>query len=534
MILLFFLQILIEIYEIQARNFSSNIDIKSSIHDQDLDVHKPIIKEIRVEPLINDYKVDYDDNIQSLDKIINEKLVTTLPENSKEVCNLNTENKENSTEESILNTENCTDDFGDSIEKCYIVKTKSSDITKNQELISFLKSNNIKPTKTYSKLFGGFTFCTKNPNISKKIKYLSIVSEIEPDLEYKINSVQSTIPFYMFLMNNLDNTIFKNYIINNRLFDLLGINTIFNYLFGSYTYNFTGKNIEIYVLDTTVDINDSEIKGRVSNLFKNDLCNTHGTNVAKVIGGKNMGFAKDSNLKILNVVNCSGIVKLSEIISGLEKIPKNLKKPTVLYLSINGPKSNLFNRIISKITENNVIVVSAAGNNHDIACNYSPGSSENVINVGSINQDGDISKFSNFGGCIRIFALGEEIDSNSNLGNKLMGTSFSAAIVTGAVAIYLEKFPNATQTEIWNYLNSNSIWNKNGYLALKIPQLDKETDSIESTKNIIPNQSTYSFKTMCLKYYFIGITIPIICITFLILIILYFIRRHRTRKEIII
>ncbi|TBT98441.1 hypothetical protein CWI39_2432p0010, partial [Hamiltosporidium magnivora] len=115
MILLFFLQILIEIYEIQARNFSSNIDIKSSIHDQDLDVHKPIIKEIRVEPLINDYKIDYDDNIQSLDKIINEKLVTTLPENSKEVCNLNTENKENSTEESILNTENCTDDFGDSI-----------------------------------------------------------------------------------------------------------------------------------------------------------------------------------------------------------------------------------------------------------------------------------------------------------------------------------------------------------------------------------------------------------------------------------
>jgi len=81
----------------------------------------------------------------------------------------------------------------------------------------------------------------------------------------------------------------------------------------------------------------------------------------------------------------------------------------------------------------------AAGNNGKDACQYSPASASQygAVVVGSINSDDSLSKFSNYGKCITIYAPGYRILSTSNLDNssfrEMSGTSMAAPHVTGVI-----------------------------------------------------------------------------------------------------
>ena len=87
-----------------------------------------------------------------------------------------------------------------------------------------------------------------------------------------------------------------------------------------------------------------------------------------------------------------------------------------------------------------IIVVAATGNDGRNRLLY-PASYLNCISVGSINKSLDISSFSNYNVFMTMVAPGDDLVFDIN-GEKITdsGTSFSAPLVSGTLALLKEKF----------------------------------------------------------------------------------------------
>lgn len=104
------------------------------------------------------------------------------------------------------------------------------------------------------------------------------------------------------------------------------------------------------------------------------------------------------------------------------------------------------------------VVIAAVGHKGDATFSY-PAAYEEVIGVGSTNRAGDLAAFSNCNGSTSVCALGENVRSigwtRSDVLAKCTGTSPSAAIVSGGVALAKEVYPEMTQGELMALLERN-------------------------------------------------------------------------------
>lgn len=118
-----------------------------------------------------------------------------------------------------------------------------------------------------------------------------------------------------------------------------------------------------------------------------------------------------------------------------------------------------------KWNQENIIFVNASGNLPiDVYLNDvtpSSFSNPNIVNVGSSDDFGNRSSFSGYGKTVTLFAPGESIpiiyaNSGWDEAKAASGTSFSAAIVSGAAALVWSAFPRATAAEIITLLHEGS------------------------------------------------------------------------------
>lgn len=100
--------------------------------------------------------------------------------------------------------------------------------------------------------------------------------------------------------------------------------------------------------------------------------------------------------------------------------------------------------------EQGVFVITCAGNANLTAPDdiYYPGAYDGVICVGSVNEEGKVSDFSQRGDSIDFVAPGEELPAATMDGQltSVTGTSFAAAYVTGIVAGILTEQPDLRES----------------------------------------------------------------------------------------
>lgn len=133
-----------------------------------------------------------------------------------------------------------------------------------------------------------------------------------------------------------------------------------------------------------------------------------------------------------------------------------------------GFDSELFLESLKTLDKEGVMVVTSAGNDglnlkEDISypCSYDV---PNLICVGSLNKHNQRSTFSNFGPSVQIYAKGEH-------GGYLQGTSFSAPLISQAIALIKAKHPKWSNLQVKKELfrfvrirNSLPIFNHKGFL----------------------------------------------------------------------
>jgi subtilisin family serine protease len=113
---------------------------------------------------------------------------------------------------------------------------------------------------------------------------------------------------------------------------------------GSYTYNYTGSTVRIYVIDTGILTSHTQFGTRASAVFdafggNGQDCNGHGTHVAGTAGGSTYGVAKSSLLRAVRVLDCAGSGSNSGVIAGVDWVAANHIKPAVANMSLGGGAS---------------------------------------------------------------------------------------------------------------------------------------------------------------------------------------------------
>ncbi|KGG51191.1 precursor of peptidase S8 and S53 subtilisin kexin sedolisin [Mitosporidium daphniae] len=213
-----------------------------------------------------------------------------------------------------------------------------------------------------------------------------------------------------------------------------------------YEYASTGNGVNIYIVDSGVDVRHPEFEDRAKIVFvapglmrpDNKApppdCSGHGTEVASVAAGRLSGVAKHARILALQVLSCNGQGRNSDLIAALEWIAANYEHPGIVNLSLGGPRSTTLDMVVEAVIARGIPVVVAAGNDGANACEFSPANLPLSMTVGASTQTDERAEFSNYGKCVKIFAPGYRIQVAKARIEHADGASSHGGISTSASA----------------------------------------------------------------------------------------------------
>ena len=149
---------------------------------------------------------------------------------------------------------------------------------------------------------------------------------------------------------------------------------------------------------------------------------------------------------------------------------------------------------IANAVSHGVIIVASAGNKSTDENSAHLSQWSGVVGVSAINTDGTFASYSSWGNGVVTAAVGgpfKSLDADTGEPSQTEGTSNSAALVAGMLALARQKWPDATPNQILQLLvhtglNPNHDWNpQTGYGAAALGSLVNEDPSQYPDENPI-------------------------------------------------
>ena len=251
----------------------------------------------------------------------------------------------------------------------------------------------------------------------------------------------------------------------------------------------TGKGVIIALIDAPVDTSDPELAG--ATIVDKSRCTIeasmdsryHANGMAAVLVSQNYGVAPDATLYVYQM----SIRKDPSAGTCLQNGHKQDTYATlinqaiddgaqIISISQDSPDhSENLKWAIARAMSQGVIIVNSAGNNARDDNNNQLGWWSGVVGVSAIGTDGKFTSYSSWGNGVTTTAVGGPIkvrDFDTGADATTTGTSNSAALVSGFLALARAKWPNATPNQILQVLvatglNPDKKWNKyTGYGAI--------------------------------------------------------------------
>ncbi len=263
----------------------------------------------------------------------------------------------------------------------------------------------------------------------------------------------------------------------NRISDIIGVPW-------ARKHGITGHGVAVAVLDTGAckhpDFADRIVAFRDFEKGRHEIYddNSHGTHVCGIIGGdgrvsggRYCGVAPGCRLMPIKVLDDKGLGSVESMIKGMDYILEmrrryNLRIVNISVGTLNKGNSEKYNKLIDtveKLWDEGLIVVAAAGNEGPRAMTITiPGTSKKIITVGTYdderyNYNKNMAYYSGRGPtecCVikpEIVEPGNGIVScstNRNGYSVKSGTSMATPVLSGILALLLEKYPDMTNKEV--------------------------------------------------------------------------------------
>ena len=215
----------------------------------------------------------------------------------------------------------------------------------------------------------------------------------------------------------------------------------------------TGRGIRIGIVDTAVDVNaalKNNLLSQRSFLGIGEIAasSAHGSALATLIAGRDdgnafSGVSPGAALYVAAIMHIQGAETASNTATLVRALDWLLgERVQVVNLSLGGAGDRIMEEVIARLLRSRVIVVAAAGNGGDDAVPSYPAAYPGVIAVTASDAEDQVFTRANRGPYITLTAPGVDVwTPDRGSGRYVSGTSFAAAIVSGAVATMLAKRP---------------------------------------------------------------------------------------------
>jgi len=312
------------------------------------------------------------------------------------------------------------------------------------------------------------------------VVYWEVEREFRPVVELDlINEMKSSIGDLTLKINQLEELIKESNKAKINQNFTWGLSAI-----GMELIEFSGKGIDVCILDTGLYVEHPDFKGR--NISGKSFIrgerwdldgNGHGTHCAGTavgslshVDGKRYGVAHEADIVVGKVLSDAGTGSTSGIIdaidNSLEKGHKIISMSLGSPVKIGEKPSPIFEHIGRKALENNTLIIAAAGNDSSRP-NLpkpvsSPANAESIMAVAALNKELKVANFSNGGinasngGRVDIAAPGVDVYSTyskhapqNKLYTTMNGTSMATPHVAGVAALLWEANPSLSAEGVW-------------------------------------------------------------------------------------
>ncbi|PXF45122.1 Extracellular serine proteinase [Gracilariopsis chorda] len=268
-----------------------------------------------------------------------------------------------------------------------------------------------------------------------------------------------------------------------------------------------GKGVRIFVIDTgcrtdhdefvNIEITTEKAPGSAFHSGKDD--HGHGTHIAAVVGGANVGMARKASITCIKAFDKNGNGAATDTIAAVEHVlaekAKNTSVPFVVNLSysaLTGFTTTPLDEIVYSSSAHGIVFVVSAGNAAVNSCFFSPSKAEQAFTVAASTKRDTLEVDSNIGPCVEFIAPGHEIVSAGIKSpveyESMNGTSMATPHISGLSALvlaensHMQSSPDTVRDSLYEILLTRTANVSNFMMPLMHTSCDASQEDVKTRR----------------------------------------------------